>query len=101
MKMIRCIAGLICVCALFAFPSFNKSPATVVLGNWLRIATPPFSGPPRSGAYCFTIGNIAYVGLGWGPEPNVSGIYHRDSYAYNLSNSYWTQLADFPGEVRE
>jgi len=39
--------------------------------------------------------------LGWGPEPNVLGIYHRDSYAYDLNNSYWTKLADFPGELRE
>ena len=68
MKMMRYIAGLICVCTLFAFPSCNKSPVPVVLGNWVRIGTAQFKGAPRSGAYCFTIGKITYVGLGYGPN---------------------------------
>jgi N-acetylneuraminic acid mutarotase len=107
MKMMRCIAGAICVGTLFALPSCNKSPATVVLGNWVRVGTPPFFGPPRTGAYCFTINNsianssIAYVGLGRGPEELIADTYHKDSYAFDVSKGFWTTLAPFPGELRE
>ncbi|HMI64827.1 MAG TPA: hypothetical protein VK517_02255, partial [Cyclobacteriaceae bacterium] len=63
MKIIRCIAGLVCLGSLFMFPSCNKSTVPVPLGNWVHTAD--YQGVPSSGAFCFTIGDISYVGLGY------------------------------------
>jgi N-acetylneuraminic acid mutarotase len=96
MKMIRCIPGLIVIFAFLTFPSCHKSNPAVVLGNW--VTSTDFGGSPRSGAYCFVIGEKAYVGLGYGGPNNT---YLPDSWVFEPGNTRWSKIADFPGTLRE
>lgn len=94
MKIVSSIIGIICVCSLIVLPSCNKSDSTVVLGNW--IYAPDYKSHPRAGAFAFTIGNTAYVGLGH------DGLnYRTESFSYNIDSGYWKPMANFPGKLRE
>ena len=100
MKILRSIAGLLCVCGLLVFPSCNKSSPTAVLGDWTKQT--PFFGIPRAGAVSFTIGTKAYVGLGFNgnvvsPNPD----YPKDFWVYDVQNNIWDSVAPFPGLGRE
>src|SRR5882672_4289122 len=98
MKIIRRIAGLICLCTLLTFPSCNKSPVTAQLGNWVHSGD--FQGVPRSGAFCFTIGSKAYVGMGYNGSTSTLH-YLRDGHVYDQDAGIWSDIAPFPGEPRE
>ena len=94
MKILRCIAGLLCVCSLLILPSCNNSSPTPVLGNWKKTA--PYKGVPQSGTVSFVIGTKAYVGLGH------DGInYHKTFFAWDEAQQFWESVADFPGQARE
>jgi N-acetylneuraminic acid mutarotase len=94
MKVMRFVVGAICVFALFAIESCNNSDPAPPLGNWVK--APPFKGHGRSGAFCFTIGNTVYIGLGYDGTS-----YRLDGYTYNIDSGYWRAIAPFPGEPRE
>jgi N-acetylneuraminic acid mutarotase len=64
------------------------------VGNWIR--STPFKGSRRSGAIVFTIGNKAYIGLGYNGDD-----YFTDMYEYDLSLGFWKTKASFPGIPRE
>lgn len=64
-------------------------------GNWVRVA--PIEGSPRSGAASFSIGELAYVGLGYGNDNQ----YFNNFYAYNTTTGIWKRIKDFPGNARE
>lgn len=97
MKIMRCVAGLICLSIFFLFPSCNKSTVTVPLGNWVHRGD--FPGVPRSGAFSFTIGNKAFIGMGF----NGNGLVHyvRDCHSFDMEGGIWNDMAPFPGEPRE
>ena len=65
-----------------------------VSGNWLR--TTPFKGSRRSGSATFTIGNKAYVGLGYNGDE-----YFTDFYEFDANQGFWKSLTAFPGVPRE
>lgn len=64
------------------------------LGNWVR--TTPFKGSRRSGAISFTIGDKAYVGLGYNGDE-----YFTDFYEFDINQGFWQKLDTFPGVPRE
>lgn len=64
------------------------------IGNWTK--STPFKGRPRSGAVVFTIGETAFVGLGYDGDD-----YIRDFYSYNINKGFWEEIETFPGEMRE
>jgi len=64
------------------------------LGNWVQSSY--FDGQPRSGAVQFTIGDKAYVGLGYDGDD-----YFTDFYAYDADRELWLDVATFPGDARE
>jgi N-acetylneuraminic acid mutarotase len=64
------------------------------VGNWIR--TTPFKGSRRSGAVVFTIGNKAYIGLGYNGDQ-----YFTDMYEYDLDLGFWKTMASFTGVPRE
>ncbi|HYG17574.1 MAG TPA: kelch repeat-containing protein [Ohtaekwangia sp.] len=67
---------------------------TSTVGNWTR--TTPFKGRPRSGAIAFTIGDKAFVGLGYDGDE-----YLPDFYVYDVNSGYWESQQSFPGILRE
>ena len=97
MKIIRCITGLVFLCTLLMVPSCIKSPVTVHLGNWIRRAD--FPGAPRGGAFCFAIGNVAYIGTGY--HGSVGATYVNDCYSFDSNGTVWNNIAPFPGTPRE
>jgi len=64
------------------------------LGNWTR--TSPFKGRPRSGAFAFTVGTKAFVGLGYDGDDYLS-----DFYVMDITSGYWEAMENFPGVPRE
>ncbi|MDP4208929.1 MAG: galactose oxidase [Bacteroidota bacterium] len=80
----------------FAFSSCSSSSSSSLVGNWTRVA--PFPLYARSGAVSFTIGNYAYVGLGY--NTSESNRYFNDFYKYNPTTNAWTKVATFPGSGR-
>src|SRR5580704_1250059 len=97
MKKIQWIAAASFLTLSFLFlPSCNSS-TTTITGNWLKSIA--YGGLTRSGAFQFTIGSKAYVGLGYG---GVNGIqYLTDSWVFDVDGGNWSQLATFPGIGRE
>lgn len=80
---------------LFPFASCDESDEDEeTIGNWTK--TTPFKGRPRSGAITFTIGDKAYVGLGYDGDD-----YLNDFYEYDINNGFWIAKASFPGTARE
>ncbi|MEJ0030680.1 MAG: hypothetical protein WDO15_10075 [Bacteroidota bacterium] len=63
-------------------------------GNWVR--TTPFKGSRRSGGIVFTIGNKAYIGLGFNGDD-----YFADIFEYDLDLGFWKTMTPFPGVPRE
>ena len=66
------------------------------LGNWLQAA--PIGAYPRSNAVCFTIGDRAYVGLGYNETVYQPGRL-VDFWTFSV-DSGWTQIQNFPGAPR-
>jgi N-acetylneuraminic acid mutarotase len=64
------------------------------LGNWVR--TTPFKGSRRGGSVSFTIGEKAYVGLGYSGDK-----YLADFYEFDANLGFWKDRAAFPGVPRE
>ena len=54
-----------------------------------------FNGMARDGAVTFTIGDVVYVGLGYGSDGALS-----DFWKYSEEYNTWIQIADFIGEAR-
>jgi len=72
----------------------NTSDDTDQVGNWVR--TTPFKGSRRSGSVVFTIGNKAYIGLGYNGDE-----YFSDLYEYDIDLGFWKTKAPFTGVPRE
>lgn len=69
-------------------------------GNWVY-NTNSIPGANRSGAVCFVVGKLAYIGTGY----NVDLVQNRlsDFYSYDPNNGEkgdWQQIATFPGTPR-
>jgi N-acetylneuraminic acid mutarotase len=64
------------------------------IGNWTKVT--PYRGRPRSGAAQFTIGNTAFVGLGYDGDDYLS-----DVYSFNKDEGFWEKIKSFPGTPRE
>lgn len=85
------------LCFVLIFVSFGCDDGEeddTSIGNWVRAT--PFKGSRRSGAVIFTIGNKAYVGLGYNGDT-----YFTDFYEYDLSLGFWKTKASFTGVPRE
>ncbi len=86
--------SFVIICSLAATQSCDNDEEDEALGNWF--AAVDFEGQRRAGAVSFTIGNRAFVGLGYDGDD-----YFNDFYFYNADNGYWEDVADFPGTLRE
>ncbi len=64
-----------------------------LLSPWEKLQD--FPGGERSGAVSFTIGSIAYVGMGIS-----AGGDRKDFWQYNPATNSWTKKADYPGPSR-
>jgi len=53
----------------------------------------------RGGSVGFSIGNLGYIGTGYGYIRNAFGC-KKDFWEYNPATDAWTQKADFGGEAR-
>lgn len=73
-----------------------KDTDNTLVGNWVLRTRYEFPGTPRGGAVCFTIGDKAYVGLGYNGKN-----YPKDFFALDLNGETWRRVADFPGKGRE
>jgi N-acetylneuraminic acid mutarotase len=73
--------------------SCTKNASADLIGNWVRVS--PFGGYARSEAITFTMGNVAYVGLGSSATDRFASCYR-----YDLTNDYWTVIDTFPGAPR-
>lgn len=62
-------------------------------GNW--VISTVFDGVSRSGAVSQTIGNFAYVGLGYDGDD-----YLKDFWEYDIEGGFWIRRPDFPGQGR-
>lgn len=67
---------------------------TSTVGNWVR--TTPYKGARRAGTASFTIGDVAYVGLGYNGDK-----YFSDFYAFDSEQGFWKTITPFPGVLRE
>lgn len=56
-----------------------------------------FPGASRRKAVAFSIGTVAYVGLG----KNRTDTYYSDFFAYDQATNSWTAKTSFPGGARE
>lgn len=64
-----------------------------LVGNWVELSD--FEGVPRSDAISFTIGEMAYVGLGYDGDDRLS-----DVWSYDPDKDTWREIAEFPGNAR-
>jgi N-acetylneuraminic acid mutarotase len=96
MKYRNSFLFLLVLLTILCFPSCdnNDDPDDAEVGNWVK--TTPFKGSRRSGAIVFTIGNKAYVGLGYDGDE-----YFTDFYEYDLDLGFWQTKTSFPGIPRE
>jgi N-acetylneuraminic acid mutarotase len=88
------LLALVFVCLLSTVLSCDEEEDDEDIGNWF--AAVDFEGQRRAGAVSFTIGNTAFVGLGYDGDD-----YFNDFYSYNADNGFWEDVADFPGVLRE
>lgn len=86
--------SIVIVCSLSVVQSCDDDDDDDDVGNWF--AAVDYEGQRRSGAVSFTIGNRAFVGLGYDGED-----YFNDFYSYNADDGYWEDVPDFPGALRE
>ena len=103
MKYFSFVASILVFFALqTSLTSCNSSPTTSTLpGSWDKLGD--FKGYPRTGASCFVINGVAYVGCGFNYElAGIAGASGRlkDFWRYDDANDDWIQVADFPGGVR-
>ncbi len=63
------------------------------IGNWKKVSD--FEGVTRSGTVSFTIGDYAYVGLGYDGDD-----YLLDFWRYDPGLNFWQRIASFPGAGR-
>lgn len=84
------LLGLALSAGLF---SCTESSDEELVGNWIRRSD--FEGVPRSNAVAFTIGNFAYVGLGYDGEDDL-----LDFWRYDPALDFWTIMDTFPGKSR-
>jgi len=75
------------------FLSSCEDDEVIILGNWIEQSD--FEGVPRSSAVSFTIGDLAYVGLGFDGDDRLS-----DFWSYDANLDSWRRIADFPGNAR-
>lgn len=68
----------------------NNEDDDELLGNWLKGSD--FEGVTRSGAISFTIGNFAYVGLGYDGDD-----YLKDFWRFDPTLNFWERVDTFPG----
>jgi N-acetylneuraminic acid mutarotase len=95
MKLRKLVSSLLTISLFFGFTACdNESDDEEELGNWVKSSY--FEGQPRSGSVVFTIGNKAYVGMGYDGDD-----YFSDFYAYDLDRGLWDDIAPFPGLARE
>jgi N-acetylneuraminic acid mutarotase len=68
---------------------------TTTTGTWTRIKDFPLTttGTGRRGAVAGSVGNVGYVGCGFG------GNYEKDMYKYDPATNSWTDIG-FPGNKR-
>jgi N-acetylneuraminic acid mutarotase len=85
---------LLLVSIFFVASCGSSNDETSTVGDWTR--TTPFKGRPRSGAVTFTIGNKAFVGLGYDGDD-----YLLDFYMYDLDAGFWVAVDSFPGIPRQ
>ena len=64
-----------------------------LVGNWVRRSD--FEGVPRSNAVAFSIGDFAYVGLGFDGDEDL-----RDFWRYDPTLDFWTMVDSFPATAR-
>ncbi len=86
-RMLLCI-GL----GLFVF-SCTTDEDEELMGNWIRRSD--FEGITRSSSVSFTIGEFAYVGLGYDGDDDLV-----DFWRYDASQDFWTRVDTFPGVGR-
>lgn len=94
--MIRLFArlGLIMTTlTLFSMCSLNNNEEEDKLGNWIKKSD--FEGITRSNAVSFSIGNYAYVGLGFDGDDEL-----RDFWRYDPALDFWQRVDSFPGIAR-
>lgn len=94
MKHSRTSLVLFSLMILINLSCHNDPTDTSAIGNWIR--STPFKGSRRSGAVVFTIGNKAYIGLGYNGDQ-----YFTDMYEYDLDLGFWKTMAPFTGVPRE
>jgi N-acetylneuraminic acid mutarotase len=94
MKKIGIWNALLIVALVFSGFSCSEDEEEDAIGNWTK--TTPFFGNPRSGAITFTIGNKAFVGLGYDGDDYLS-----DFYVFDITEGFWDERAPFPGTLRE
>ena len=68
----------------------NDDGDSTLIGNWVERSD--FEGVTRSGAVSFTVGNFAYVGLGFDGDD-----YLRDFWMYDPGSDFWLRMDTFPG----
>jgi N-acetylneuraminic acid mutarotase len=70
-----------------------SAPNNLTIGDYTRKSE--LNGDVRSGAVTFTIGDTAYVGLGYNGIKRLN-----DFWGYNANTDSWAQEANFPGVAR-
>lgn len=73
--------------------SCNQDEDETLLGNWVRRSD--FEGVPRSNAVAFSVGELAFVGLGFDGDDDLS-----DFWQYDPALDFWTRKDNFPGLPR-
>jgi N-acetylneuraminic acid mutarotase len=75
--------------------SNGTTTTTTTVGTWTRIKDFPLTttGTGRRGAVAGSVGNVGYVGCGFG------GNYEKDMYKYDPATNSWTDIG-FPGNKR-
>lgn len=80
-------------CSLLLLSSCSQDDDDDLIGNWIRRSD--FEGVPRSNAVAFTIGDLAFVGLGFDGDDDL-----HDFWQYDAEQDFWTRKDTFPGMAR-
>jgi N-acetylneuraminic acid mutarotase len=95
MKHLQRIARLFVLAGIMVMAACSSSDDDdTTFGDWIK--STPFKGVKRSGAFSFTIGTTAYVGLGYDGKDYLS-----DVYKFDATKGYWEVVTAFPGALRE
>lgn len=89
----KMLAALSLYCMIVSCEKSSSS-STTYLGNWARSSD--FEGVARTEAVSFTIGDKAYVGLGY----QTGDERLKDLWEFDASTGTWKQKADLPGAAR-